>query len=218
MKAFMVIAGLLCLILAACESLNEPISSSGFDPLRPPGSEFSSGTSSEATYKPGEFVTAAINNTAFYFKKPRGEEDADKLLKQGTQMKVVAESSSFLKVELDSGEVGFVPTLMISLPLNEMIPVEGIYEVYPPLPDVGGVEPLPLVDPSELPPDGSIPTIIDPDAPVDNTTPTLDTVPDIKPAEEEKKVEDKPKEEVKPEVKPEEPKPDEVKPSEPKPE
>lgn len=182
------------MLLAGCESMNEPLSSSGFDPLRPPGSGQDYGESdSDTGYKPGEFVSAAMNNTPFYFKKPKEGQDADKLLKQDTQMKVVSLGSSYLKVELDGGEVGFVPSVMITAPLSEQIPVDGIYEVYPPLPDVGGVEPLPLVDPSGLPPEDAIPTIIDPEAPADNSVPKLDAVPDVKPEvkpeTEEKKVE-----------------------------
>ena len=56
------------------------------------------------------------------------------------------------------------------------------YQVYPPLPGSGAVQPLPPIDPGGLPPEGAIPTVIDPDAPSTNTpvppvTPTTDTFP-----------------------------------------
>jgi hypothetical protein len=62
------------------------------------------------------------------------------------------------------------------------------FQVYPPLPgyNTGGVgsTPLPPLDPSGLPPEGAIPTIIDPGAPpasggtpLPTVTPTNDTFP-----------------------------------------
>ncbi len=193
MKKFLGLVSPVFLMLVACESMNSPLPTSEFDPLNTPGSGMNSNSESSSGLQPGQFVSAAINNTTFYLKRPKGTEDADKLLTQGTQMKIVSADTSFVKVELDSGEVGFVPTAMISTgesALDEMIPVDGIYQVYPTLPDGGPVEPLPLFDPNGLPPEGSIPLIIDPDAPVDGSTPKLDSVPEIKPIEEEKKVEE----------------------------
>ncbi len=149
--------------------MNQPISSGDFDPLRPPGGNI--GTPAAATsgpsYTAGQFVRAAIPNTAFYKKRPTGDGDADKLLKQGSSMKVISKSSSYLKVELDSGEIGFVPTVMVEDPnaapaLATTMP--GEFQVYPPLTgDIGG--PLPIIDPAGLPPEGAIPTVIDPEAP-----------------------------------------------------
>lgn len=187
------------LMLVACESMNSTLPTTEFDPLSTPGSRMNSSSDDGSGLLPGQFVSAAINNTTFYTKRPKGTEDADKLLTQGTQMKIVSADTSFVKVELDSGDVGFVPTAMISTGesvLDQMIPVDGIYQVYPTLPDGGPVEPLPLFDPNGLPLEGSIPLIIDPDAPLDNTTPKLDSVPEIKRIEEEKKVEEKVEEQV----------------------
>lgn len=167
--------------------MNAPMTSSSFDPLRPPGSSMGSSQSYGPEFAPGQFVSAAINNTAFYKNEPKGNEDADKLIDQGSQMKIVSVESNHLKVELDSGEVGYVPTVMVSSGNSDsadLIPVDGIYQVYPPLPDTGPVEPLPIIDPGGLPPEGAIPAIIDPDAPLDTTAPGLDPVPDITPSVE----------------------------------
>ena len=159
--------GVLC--LAGCETMNQPISSGDFDPLRPPGGNIGAPAAADSgpRYTAGQFVRAAIPNTAFYKKRPSGDGDADKLLKRGTSMKVISTSGSYLKVELDSGEIGFVPTVMVEDPNAapaSATTMPGEFQVYPPLTgDQGG--PLPIIDPAGLPPEGAIPTVIDPEAP-----------------------------------------------------
>lgn len=152
--------------LTSCETGNQPISSTDFDPLAPPGSNLRTQVSAgPAAFEPGQFVHAAVPDTAFYLKRPRGEADADKLLKKDTPMKVVTADDRFAKVELDSGEVGFVPTVMLADP-NLVVPVlSDEFAAYPPLPESGPGESLPVIDPTGLPPEDAIPTVIDPDAP-----------------------------------------------------
>lgn len=134
-----------------------------------------------------------MDNTAFFKVRPKGDADPDKLLKHNTSMKVITSSESYVKVELDSGEVGFVPTVMLENPNAPVVPPmtgAGQYQVYPPLPGGGmtGVgEPLPAFDPKGLPPEGAIPTVIDPEAPSNNApvppvTPTTDKFPTPPPA------------------------------------
>jgi hypothetical protein len=171
--------------LAGCESFNQPISSGDFDPLRPPGSNLNTNTNTGPMFKAGGFVRAAMDSTAFYKTRPKGEADADKLLPRGTPMKVVSVSDSYVKVELDSGEVGFVPTVMVEDPnaAAAAIPAmnPGEYQVYPPLGGYG--EPLPVVPPGEAPPGGAIPTVIDPEAPAGTTpVPPVTTPSDTFPA------------------------------------
>jgi len=169
MKCIPILSSIGFLCLAGCETMNQPISSGDFDPLGPPGGNIgpSAASSSGPGYTAGQFVRAAIPNTAFYKKRPSGDGDADKLLKQGTSMKVISKSGSYLKVELDSGEIGFVPTVMVEDPSAApaaATTMPGEYQVYPPLTgDLGG--PLPIIDPAGLPPEGAIPTVIDPEAP-----------------------------------------------------
>ena len=105
---------------------------------------------------------------------------------RGTSMKVISTTDSYVKVELDSGEVGFVPAVMLENPNAAATYGTGVplnpneFQVYPP---VGGYgEPLPPVDPAGAPPEGAIPTVIDPEAPATNVpippvTPTTDTFP-----------------------------------------
>ncbi|WAC21171.1 hypothetical protein OVA24_07215 [Luteolibacter sp. SL250] len=148
--------------------MNAPLTSSGsFDPLSAAGGSVRSGTSTASSFKAGQFVRAAIDNTAFFSKRPKGDADADKLLPRNTEMKVISVDSSYVKVELDSGEVGFVPAVMVQDPNAVVTDTSGMV-VYPPLPAGGGiVEPLPNMTPTDVPPGGVPPVIsVDPSAPV----------------------------------------------------
>jgi hypothetical protein len=150
------------LMFAACESMNRPLSGDGsFDPLRIPGSGIKSEpTDTGSEFSPGQFVAASIPNTAFFNKRPKGSEDADKLLAVGTNMKIISSDASYVKIELDSGEVGWVPSVMVSI---ASAPIDGAYQVYPPMP-TGSESTLPLLDPNGAPPSDALPTIIDPTA------------------------------------------------------
>ena len=167
MKRISAISAVLVLGLAACDTMTRPITNGDFDPLRPPGS-IKPITNPGATFTAGQFVRSIMDNTAFFKNRPKGDSDADKLLPRGTSMKVISQSDSYLKVELDSGEVGFVPSVMLENPNAAAVgpeagPHPGEFQVYPPLNGVN--QPLPLVKPSEQPPEGAIPTVIDPEAP-----------------------------------------------------
>lgn len=171
MKCTSALSVVAVLSLAACDTMTAPVSSGGYDPLGPPGGKINNNTTSTGpSYKAGQFVRAAMDNTALFKVRPNGDADADKLLKRGTSMKVISTSGSYVKVELDSGEIGFVPTIMVEDPNavpTTPVASPGEYQVYPPLPGVGtGTgEMLPPLDPAGLPPEGAIPTVIDPDAP-----------------------------------------------------
>ncbi len=171
------------LSIVSCDTFNTPLNTSGdFDPLRTAGGGASGpNLATGPTYRAGQFVRAALDNTAFYKSKPRGEANADQLLKRGTSMKVVSSGSSYLKVELDSGDIGFVPVVMIedssSAPQSTSASSREV-QVYPPLPgsfDSGPIQPLPPSDPAGAPPEGAIPTVIDPEAPAASATPPVVT-------------------------------------------
>lgn len=169
------------LSLTACDTMTGPITGGDFDPLRPPGSKTTSTNTGAPTFKAGQFVRAAIDNTALFKARPKGDADADKLLPRGTSMKAISTSGSYVQVELDSGEIGYVPSVMLEDP-NALPPANpNEFQVYPPLPNGGAGEPLPIIDPTGLPPEGAIPTVIDPDAPtnapVPPVTPTTETFP-----------------------------------------
>jgi hypothetical protein len=182
MKRIPAICAIASLGLVACDTLNGPVSSGGFNPLLPAGGSNSPTQSPRLTYTAGQFVRAAINNTAFFKSRPNANAnaDADKLLKRGTSMKVVSISNSYVKVELDSGEIGFVPTVMIEdpqapTPAASSNPNE--YQVYPPLPNASLDRSVPIINPAETPPGGAIPTVIDPDTIAAPATPPLPTTP-----------------------------------------
>ena len=160
MNPLCALSALSILGLTACGSMNGPISSGDFDPLRPPGSNLNLSNSSEPSFRPGQFVEASMDNTAFFKTRPKGDADADKLLTRGTSMKVAQTDGSYLKVPGSPGE----------------------FQIYPPLPggDPGAITPLPLLDPAGQPLPGSIPAIIDPTAPIP-TDPTA--VPPLTPGE-----------------------------------
>ena len=182
MKCIPALSVVAVLGLAACDTMTAPLSSGGYDPLGPPGGKINNSAASVGpAFKAGQFVRAAMDNTALFKVRPKGDGDADKLLKRGTSMKVISISGSYVKVELDSGEIGFVPSVMVEDPNalpNAQTASPGEYQVYPPLPGVGtGTgEMLPPLDPAGLPPEGAIPTIIDPDAP-SPTTPVPPVTP-----------------------------------------
>ncbi len=169
MKAKLLLAAPFALAITACDPTGASLSGSGIDPLRPPGSNIS--TSDNGTQlRPGEFVSAAIDNTAFYKAKPKEDQAADKLLAQGTPMKIVDLSGSYTKVELDSGEVGFVPTVMISTGPSDVPPMNGIIDGQVPVINLDSDVPLPVLDPStgnplapsDLPPVDPAPPSSDP--------------------------------------------------------
>lgn len=176
------------LAIVSCENMSGPISSSSFDPLAAPGSMRKTETAETgSSFSQGQFVKAAMDNTAFFKKRPRGDADADKLLKLGTQMKVITTDGAYLKVELDSGDVGFVPSVMVNDPHAPAAGLPGSpteIQVYPPLNNgaVTPVEQLPPIPPSEVPPEGAIPAVIDPAAPSTGTTPTHTPAPATPPA------------------------------------
>ena len=86
--------------MVSCDTLSGPISSGSFDPLTPPGSD----TGPEVIEPtrgilPGQIAVVALDNAGFFNRKPTGEGDPDKLLRSGTQVKVVSTEGSYLKVE-----------------------------------------------------------------------------------------------------------------------
>ena len=153
--------------LAGCDTLTKPISGGDFDPLVPPGKKSALNVVEVTGFRPGQFVVATLDNASFFRKKPKDEANADKLLKAGTQMKVVAVEGSYLKVELDNGEVGYVPSILVSDPKSMPSPRE--VQVYPPLPgQAGDFGRLPVIPPDranpQAPASDTLPAVIEPGA------------------------------------------------------
>lgn len=171
MKGYPVVLASLALALVSCET-GELTTGGDFDPLTAPGSGRSTRVA-QTGLRPGSFVRTSIDNAAFFNKRPKGDADADRQLPANTEMKVISDDGSFVKVELNSGEVGYVPSVLVSDQGAAAIPTVSpdAIQVYPPAPGTL---------PPGLPDDGSltIPPVIDPDAPVN---PDLPPVPDVPP-------------------------------------
>ena len=96
------------------KKFNWSLSDSGFDPLRSPGSSSAETSPATPTYKRGQWVETSMPNATFFKAFPKGSAVADKVLAVATPMKVVSSRETYLKVELDSGDVGYVPEIMVA--------------------------------------------------------------------------------------------------------
>jgi hypothetical protein len=156
--------------LMSCSTIQGPISEGDYDPLTAPGAlrKPADGLDGSSGFAPGQFVRTSMDNASFFNKRPRGDADADKMLKMSTQMKVVEVDGVYLKVELDSGEVGYVPAVMVEDPSAVLSATPGSGEI-PIVPGIGPLTPvdqtLPVIPPGEGPPVEGIPTVIDPASP-----------------------------------------------------
>lgn len=157
-------------------SLNQPLSgNSDFDPLSAPGSGRVGGTATPAlsspSYRAGQWVETAMPNTTFFRKIPKGNASADRVLAAGTPMKVVASSGTYVKVELDSGDVGYVPEIMVIERSGNEVPVNSSAPPPPPV-DLGAVPPP--VDPNDTGLD-----TVPPPPPIPGTPPPVPEIPGL---------------------------------------
>jgi len=164
-------------VVASCSTvdrLNRPLGDSATNPLNAPGSGRASQQAPAASpsFTPGQFVKAVMDNTAFFSKRPSGSADADKLLKLNTPMKVVEDDGSYVKVELDGGQVGYVPSVMLFDPTAPAAGLPGapgdVQPIppapAPPLPTGTSGDAVPLVAPADAPPADAVPAVVDPAA------------------------------------------------------
>ncbi|MGJ8695532.1 MAG: hypothetical protein ACSHYF_04390 [Verrucomicrobiaceae bacterium] len=185
----------------ALKNVNQPLSTDGsFDPLDGPGTRDTSGSQSFApsavAYTPGQWVETSMANSTFFRAIPKGDATADKVLPAGTPLKFVASQGSYLKVELDSGDVGFVPEIMVTekgsinaVPYIPGQPVDGVGmpPAIPGVPDDDGFVPIdsvPTFDPTlpapptpPAPPVGDIPVPTVPEIPANPDVPEIPAPP-----------------------------------------
>ncbi len=183
-----------CGSLQSIRNLKQPISGdSGFNPLSSPGSSSPSSSSSarnsvavaptSPSYKAGQWVETSMPNATFFKSIPKGNARADKVLKVGTPLKVISSKGTYVKAELDSGDVGYVPEIMVverssdkPTPTSSPIaPVPEFGSVPPPIEpsDVSATPPAPQI-PNEVPPVPSVPSL--PSVP---DLPSAPPVPDV---------------------------------------
>ncbi len=147
MKQSLALGLLASFMVAACGPASGPSGSGDINPLGLPGGDPANEGEKSGGLMPGQFVKARIDGTAFFEQIPKGNAQADQLLDKDTQMKVIEPGSSFTKVELDSGVIGFVLTVV----LEPVVVDEGSTEEPGPentAPPV--VDPLPELPPSTI--------------------------------------------------------------------
>ena len=99
-------------------TINEPITSD-YNPLDGPNVALTRNKSFQPTgpsYQPGQWVETAMPSSTFFYKIPKGNATADQVLSKGAPLKVISTKGSYVKVELEGGSVGFVPTIMVAEP------------------------------------------------------------------------------------------------------
>jgi hypothetical protein len=157
-------------VLSSCADMNKPLEG-GYDPLDSPGSRRNAPVVDVTgpAYTPGQWLETTIPSTAFYntLPSPRSNEQPSKTLASGTVLKVIATEGTYVQVELESGEVGYVPSIMVAEK-----PVAGQVPIVPVGPDglvpdagFGGTAPEPEIPALDVQPaDGGPPGKIDPDS------------------------------------------------------
>ncbi|MGC6425660.1 MAG: hypothetical protein ACON5H_01540 [Akkermansiaceae bacterium] len=145
--------------LASCSAIRnvqQPFGNGGlFDPLSGPGNQSSSSSDSQfnatsgVSFTPGQWIETSMPNSTFFQVIPNREATADKVLQVGTPMKYISTTGSYVKVELDSGDVGYVPEIMVtdraSLAVLPDIPPP-IAPDAPPVPEEDGFIPIAPVE------------------------------------------------------------------------
>ncbi len=109
-------------LLASCQtsfisSLKQPIDSD-LDPLDFPGKKKTQEEKKKEAPKTirftaGQWLNTSIPNATFFKKYPQGTVTADQVLAIGTPVKVISSKESYVKVELESGEIGYIPGIML---------------------------------------------------------------------------------------------------------
>lgn len=135
-------------------SFNDPLDGD-FNPLDSPGTALGTAAVEDTgpRYQTGQFVETTMPNTAFFNRVPRPNEQPARTLASATPLRVIATQGTYVKVELESGEIGFVPAIMVGeKPSPNEIP---IVPVTPgnvlPQPTIGpdgtGLAPEPEIEP-----------------------------------------------------------------------
>ncbi|MBT8036579.1 MAG: hypothetical protein KJO21_03445 [Verrucomicrobiae bacterium] len=156
----------LTLALVSCDSFNRPLGDSS-NPLDSPGRGMVVADDPYGpAFTPGTFLQTISPNTAIFSRFPRENDQPNKVLPDLTDVKVISTKGSYVKIEVvDTGEVGFVPSVMlgekrspnevpVTLGAGE-IPVTPGMALDPsdvpfvaPEPEIPGIEPPVVIDPS----------------------------------------------------------------------
>ena len=176
------LCGIAIVLLSSCGGFRSNGNyDSSMNPLDSPGSQRRGAAGEDSSgFAPGSYVEVTDVNAGLYFRFPGADRQPDETLALGTPLKVINERGSYLRVETASGQIGFVPTIMVSNSVSSqgvVVPEGTIVPATPgdpadppslgnPLPDPGGnapfLAPEPEVPPisverAETPPPGSSP-------------------------------------------------------------
>jgi hypothetical protein len=164
-------AGVTIVTISSCGDFATSLNNKNFNPennpLDSPGRRSSTETVDLGPeFTPGSWVEVTDANAGIYRKIPRpsSAEQPDYRLRLGTPLKVVGSQGTYVKVETDSGQIGYVPAIMVGtkptgaeIPLVSPDPLE-----LPPAPidpidplGPGGLEPLPDLGLAPIPTPGS---------------------------------------------------------------
>lgn len=189
--------GALATVAVSCGSFSfkRPIRGGGFDPLDSPGSASGSASAvmapAKPNYKRGQWVETSMPNATFFRVIPKGSAQADKVLAAATPMKVVSSKGTYVKVELDSGDVGYVPEIMVIERSSTPGTQPGVVPNYGPVPPpvepgitTPGVAPVPAISgtPPPLPTVSPAPALSVPESV--SPVPTVPTGVDVAPPPE----------------------------------
>ena len=162
------LCGILVVLLSSCGGFRSTGNyDSSMNPLDSPGSERRGAAGEDSSgYAPGSYVEVTDVNGGLYFRFPGADSQPDeKMLALGTPLKVLNERGSYLRVETASGQIGYVPTIMVSKSVSSqgvVVPEGTIVSATPgdpadppslenPSPDLGGNPPFLAPEP-EVPP------------------------------------------------------------------
>ena len=115
---------------------------------------------STPAYTPGQWLETTLPSTAF-FHSISANGQPSKTLPMGTVLKVISTEGTYVQVELESGDVGYVPAIMVAeRPAAGQVPIVPLGPddfVPPPVPGLGpipgvGSAPEPEVSPLDVQP------------------------------------------------------------------
>ena len=161
------LCGIAIVLLSSCGGFRSNGNyDSSMNPLDSPGSQRRGAADEDSSgFAPGSYVEVTDVNAGLYFRFPGADRQPDETLALGTPLKVINERGSYLRVETASGQIGFVPTIMVSnsvssqgvvVPEGTIVPATPGDPADPPSlgnhsPDPGGNAPFLAPEP-EVPP------------------------------------------------------------------
>lgn len=192
--------GAMAVVVSSCGqfgSLNNKNFDPATNPLDSPGSQRRLQATTQK-FTPGTWVKVIDSNAGLFSRVPDGNDQPLEQLPIGSELKVVGNSGSYVKVETESGDIGYVPEIMVADPaalIEEELPfIDPIQPGPPPVDPIdptlpGDLAPEPDVPPLEVE-DNVLPPTLDPTpvpevGPGPALTPEVEEAPEPEPETEE---------------------------------